>query len=119
MGAGRLKQLLPYGDRTAVRRCVESLREAGIDCIVAVIAPREDLRAAFSGLSVRLVANADSESDMRTSVCLGLGALAEEAGAILICLADHPLVRASTIRALNEPSSGLTTALTAYRAAVT
>jgi len=100
MGAGRLKQLLPYGDRTAVRRCVDSLREAGIEDIVAVVAPREDLRAAFAGLQVRLVANADPESDMRTSVLLGLGALGADAGAVLICLADHPLVRGTTIRAL-------------------
>lgn len=100
MGAGRLKQLLPYGDRTAVRRCVESIREGGFDRIVAVLAPREDLRAAFGGLPVRLVTNADPESDMRTSVQLGLGAIGEEVDAVLICLADHPLVRAATIRKL-------------------
>jgi len=100
MGAGRLKQLLPYGDRTAVRRCVETIREGGVERIVAVIAPREELRAAFAGLSARLVENPDPESDMRTSVHLGLGALGLDAGAVLICLADHPLVRAATIRAL-------------------
>ena len=100
MGAGRLKQLFPYGDRTAVRRCVESLREGGVERIVAVIAPREDLRAAFVGLPARLVPNPDPESDMRASVQLGLGALGDEADAVLICLADHPLVRAATIRAL-------------------
>jgi molybdenum cofactor cytidylyltransferase len=100
MGAGRLKQLLPYGDRTAVRRCVETIREGGIERIVAVTAPRDDLRAAFGGLPARLVANPDPESDMRTSVLLGLGALDTEADVVLICLADHPLVRAATIRAL-------------------
>jgi CTP:molybdopterin cytidylyltransferase MocA len=100
MGAGRLKQLLPYGDRTAVRRCVDSLREAGVERVVAVVAPREELRAAFAGLSARLVENPDPESDMRTSVHLGLGALGADAGAVLICLADHPLVRPATIRAL-------------------
>jgi len=100
MGAGRLKQLLPYGDRTAVRRCVETVRESGVERIVAVIAPREDLRAAFAGLPVRLVENPDAESDMRTSVQLGLRALGEETVAVLICLADHPLVRTATIRAL-------------------
>jgi molybdenum cofactor cytidylyltransferase len=78
------------------------IREAGVDRIVAVIAPREDLRAAFEGLPVRLVANADPESDMRMSVHLGLGALGEDADAVLVCLADHPLVRAATIRALAE-----------------
>jgi CTP:molybdopterin cytidylyltransferase MocA len=100
MGAGRLKQLLPYGDRTAVRRCAETLREGGVDRIVAVIAPRGDLRAAFAGLPVHLMENADPESDMRASVQIGLGALGGEDDAILICLADHPLVRAATIRAL-------------------
>ena len=29
MGAGRLEQMLPYGDCTAVRRCVERVREGG------------------------------------------------------------------------------------------
>ena len=100
MGGGRLKQLLPYGDRTAVRRCVESIRLAGVERIVAVIASREDLRAAFGGLPVQLVSNPDPESDMRASVQLGLGALGGEDGAVLICLADHPLVHATTVRAL-------------------
>ena len=100
MGAGRLKQLLPYGDRTAVRRCVDSLCEAGVGLIVAVIAPREELRAAFAGLAVRLVENPDPVSDMRSSVQLGLGALGGDVGAVLICLAAPPLVRAATIRAL-------------------
>ncbi len=99
MGA-RLKQLLPYGERTAVRRCVETIREGGIERIVAVVSPREDLRAAFAGLPVRLVVNADPESDMRSSVRVGLETLDEDAEAVLICLADHPLVRAATIRAL-------------------
>jgi molybdenum cofactor cytidylyltransferase len=100
MGAGRLKQLLPYGDRTAVRRCVESIREGGVELVAAVVAPREDLRAAFDGLPVRLVENPDPESELRTSVHLGLGALDGDGDAILICLADHPLVCAATIRAL-------------------
>jgi len=100
MGAGRLKQLLPYGDRTAVRRCVDSIREGGVELIAAVVAPRGDLRAAFDGLSVRLVENADPESELRPSVHLGLGALDGDGDAVLICLADHPLVRAATIRAL-------------------
>jgi CTP:molybdopterin cytidylyltransferase MocA len=100
MGGGRLKQLLPYGDRTAVRLCVESVHEAGVERIVAVIAPREDLRAALEGLPVRLVENANPESDMRTSVLLGLGALDALTDVVLICLADHPLVRAATIRKL-------------------
>lgn len=100
MGAGRLKQLLPYGDRTAVRRCVESLGAGGVGRIVAVVAPREDLRAAFDGLPVQLVANDDPDSDMRTSVQIGIAALGAAPAAVLICLADHPLVRAATIRAL-------------------
>lgn len=100
MGAGSLKQLLPYGERTAVRRCVESLREGGVERIVAVVSPRADLRAAFDGLPVRLAVNADPESDMRASVHVGLAALESDTGAVLICLADHPLVRAATIRAL-------------------
>jgi CTP:molybdopterin cytidylyltransferase MocA len=100
MGAGRLKQLLPYGERTAVRRCVDAIREGGVGRVVAVIAPRADLRAAFDGLAVRLVENADPDSDMRESVRLGLAALPAEADAVLLCLADHPLVRPATIRAI-------------------
>jgi molybdenum cofactor cytidylyltransferase len=76
------------------------IRAGGIGEVVAVIAPRADLRAAFAGLSARLVENPDPESDMRESVRLGLGALDMGAGAVLVCLADHPLVRAATIRAL-------------------
>jgi hypothetical protein len=62
MGAGRLEQLLTYGDRTAVRRCVDSFREDGVELVAAVVAPREDLRDAFDGLPVRLVESADPEA---------------------------------------------------------
>jgi CTP:molybdopterin cytidylyltransferase MocA len=98
---GRCKPLLPLGERPVIRHLVDTLFEAGLDAVVVVTgAEGAAIGRALAGLAVILVGNPDPESDMAGSLRCGLRASPEDATALLVCLADHPLVSAATVRAL-------------------
>ena len=95
----RIKQLLPPPDRPAIRRCLESLFAGGVSGVTVVIAPDGPVATAVQDLPVRIVCNDDRASDMAGSVRAGLAAT-EPGRALLVCLADHPLVTSGTIAAI-------------------
>src|SRR5512145_1900752 len=98
---GRCKPLLPLGERPVIRHLVDTLFEAGINAVVVVTgAEGPAIGRALAGLAVTLVGNPDPESDMAGSLRLGLRGGPDDATALLVCLADHPLVSAATIRTL-------------------
>lgn len=94
---GRLKQLLPFADRPAVGCCLDAIGAAGVSEIVAVLGPGAAEISAVIGPQARVVINSQPESQMADSVRVGLEALGPAAEAVLICLADHPLVSSDTI----------------------
>ena len=100
---GKLKQLLPLADRSAIHHCIDAISAAGIGDITVVIGPgHEEIRRAVSGFPVRIAVNGKRESEMAESVRTGLSVAAADCSGVLISLADHPLVSADTIRMLVE-----------------
>ena len=98
---GRPKQLLPLGDRPAVRYCCERILAAGIGDVAVVVGPQgEEIATALHGLAVTVVENEDRESEMADSVRIGLRALPERYTAVLICLADQPLTSTETLKTI-------------------
>lgn len=98
---GRLKQLLPLGKKTVIDHCIDSLVRAGIREIITVIAQdTAALREALEKRPVVIVVNRTPGSDMAESVKSGLSMVSPDASGILVCLADHPLVTAATIKRL-------------------
>jgi molybdenum cofactor cytidylyltransferase len=98
---GRCKPLLPLGERPVIRHLVDTLLEVGLDAVIVVTgAEGAAIDRALAGLAVTLVDNPEPESDMAGSLRLGLRASPDDATALLVCLADHPLVSAATIRVL-------------------
>jgi molybdenum cofactor cytidylyltransferase len=95
---GRLKQLLPLGDRAVLRHTIDALCQAGVHEIVVVRGPDPGrYAAALANSGARLVQNETPGSEMADSVRLGLGQVDRAAfSGILVCLADHPLVLAET-----------------------
>jgi molybdenum cofactor cytidylyltransferase len=94
-------QIFEELERPAIRRLVGTLFEAGIDPVIVVTgAEGTAIGRALAGLSVKLVDNPDPKSDMAASLRLGLRAVPADATGLLVCLADHPLVSAATVRAL-------------------
>lgn len=98
---GSSKQLLPLGPKPVIRHSLDSIIASGVtDIIVVLGADSEAIAQAIAGLPVRTVYNRDPQSDMAGSVRLGLREVGPASTGVLICLVDHPLVSAHTIKAL-------------------
>ncbi len=98
---GRPKPLLPLGDQPVIRRCLQTLRSAGINDITVVLGHgAAEVEKTLGDLPLTLVKNPDGKSDMAGSIRVGLHELSAETTGVLVCLVDHPLVCAATIGTL-------------------
>jgi len=98
---GQQKQLLPFNDRTIIEHCINSVIEAGISDVVVVLGTEgKEISKTIRALPVTVAVNDVPESDMAESVRVGLKTVMNDPTGILICLADHPLVRPETVKAL-------------------
>ena len=96
---GQTKQLLKLGDKTVIRRCIDTLVGGGVNEILVVIAAcRGGLAPHLRGLPVSIAVNETPYSDMAESVRVGLKQLRHYTSPVLVCLSDHPLVAAETVR---------------------
>ncbi len=100
---GRSKQLLPLDGQPAILRCLESILAAGVGEVTVVVGPGgEEVEKAVRHLPVTIARNRIVGSDMAQSVRTGLARLRGTVSGVLVCLADHPLVTADTLRLLAE-----------------
>lgn len=95
---GRLKQVLPWGDRTVVEAAVDAaLGAPDVNEVVVVLGHEaEVVRAALMSRprpGMRIVVNADYHLGMLSSVKAGVRALTAEAEAFLVAPADQPGLR--------------------------
>ncbi len=99
---GRLKPLLPLGDKPVLRHSLDVLSEAGVSEIVVVCgADPGQYQTAVGDSGARLVPNRMPASEMADSLRLGLEQLdTVTCSGVLVCLADHPLVAAGTCRSM-------------------
>jgi molybdenum cofactor cytidylyltransferase len=98
---GAFKPLLPFGNSTVLDTSIANLRDGGADDIVVVVGHRADaIREHLAKSNVTFVDNYDPDSVMSVSIGLGVRALSENTGAVLISPADHPAVTAEVTRAL-------------------
>ena len=95
---GRPKLFLPYQGGTIVGSLVASLRAAGVERIVLVIAPGdEELRAWAEASGLIVAVNPEPERGMLSTIQEGLAALGPVSETLLISPADLPAVRPETI----------------------
>lgn len=100
---GTSKQLLLLGNRPVIRHCADALAAAGMQDLVVVAGAEQTACAeALRGADARIVTNNVPGSQMADSVRTGLRAVDETVSGVLVCLADHPLVRSDTYRAIIE-----------------
>lgn len=101
---GGPKQLVMYDGETLVRRAALAASNAGANPVVVVLgADAKMVEAALAGLpSVKTVHNPQWKTGLASSLNIGVGALldAEPCDAVLITLADQPLVDASVLKRL-------------------
>ncbi|MEO8335852.1 MAG: nucleotidyltransferase family protein [bacterium] len=85
--------------KAVIRWSAESL--SAVDAVYVIIPPGADaITQALSRLDVRFVVNLGRQEGMASSIRAGIAALPAEADAVLIALADQPLVPAHVVRAL-------------------
>jgi len=94
----KFKPLLPFGSTTVIESCVSNLRAADVSEIVVVLGHRaEAVREKLESASVAFVTNPNPDSEMSTSIVLGVDALTDIARAVLITPVDHPAFRPEVI----------------------
>jgi len=99
---GAYKPLLPFGGKTVSACCIESLRAAGVGEIVVVTGYRgKELRKELQPYAVRFAENPGyAANQMFDSVCIGLRALPEACGRIVILPIDMPAILPETVKKL-------------------
>lgn len=88
---GGHKLLLPWGDGTVLRHVAQTA-VAAAPTLVVLPPDAPALAAAVAGLDLRVVINAQPDRGMASSLVVALEALDDQAGAVLIALADMPAI---------------------------
>ncbi len=97
----RPKSLLELGGVPLVRRLLIALSGAGVDEVVVVLGHHAELiEPVVQTFPVTLVRNMNPDAGQVSSQRLGLAALSSKLDAVLVVLADQPLINAQDITAL-------------------
>ena len=101
---GAFKPLLPFGNTTVIRSCINYLRAGGVRNVVVVTGHRAaELKASLAYLSsLQFVINPDPESEMSASIACGVRALPTSTKAVLIALSDQPAIPATVVQSIIE-----------------
>jgi len=101
---GRPKQLLRFAGTTLLRSTVQAAADSGCSaCVVVLGARAEAMRPELAGLSVEAVINDDWARGIGTSIRRGIAHLAAHPNpprAVMLMLADQPLVTGEVLRRL-------------------
>ena len=100
MGAAN-KLLQPVGGAPMLARVVEAVCQSKVaETVVVTGHQAEAVQGALAGAGVAFVHNPHYRDGLSTSLAAGLGVLAIDTDAVLVCLGDMPLVTAAQINAL-------------------
>jgi molybdenum cofactor cytidylyltransferase len=99
MGAPN-KLLMPIGGEPLVRRSLRLYSDIARRVVVVFGHEAERVQAALDGLAYAGVFNENYQAGQQSSVSAGLGAAGSSADAVLVALADQPLLTGSDIQAL-------------------
>jgi molybdenum cofactor cytidylyltransferase len=98
---GQSKLLMPFGDKSLIEHAVDTLKASDVDEIVVVLGHEADqVRSRLERRRVNFVHNPDYREGLSTSVRAGMSAVAKGADAIMIYLADQPLIQPDEISRL-------------------
>jgi len=98
---GRPKPLLQLGGVPLIRRNLIALSGAGVDEVAVVLGHRADeVELALLDFPVTIVRNPDYERGQMSSMHSGVAALSARLDAIIVAVADQPLLNAEDVIAL-------------------
>ena len=94
----RPKCLLERDGQALIRRTAQCLLDAGIQDLVVVLGHyAQEIAPALAGLAVTVVINPHPEQGIISSQRLGLQNVSASCGAVVMCLADQPLIETQDI----------------------
>jgi molybdenum cofactor cytidylyltransferase len=103
---GRPKLALSVRGESMIRRAARAALASRCREVIVVLGQHAEVyRPLLDGLHVRLVDNPDPGEGMGSSIRTGVGALAPDAGGVVILLADQPFVSAAAIDRLIETAA--------------
>ncbi len=95
------KLLMKFNDRPMIEHVVKTLNESCLDKIIVVTGfEAEQIKNALNGYDSSFVDNPDYEQGLSTSLIAGLRSVDEMTDAVIICLADMPMVTSEGIKQL-------------------
>jgi len=98
---GRNKLLLPFGGKPMIAHVIDTLLASDVDEIIVVLGHEsERVKEAIGEREVKLVENLQYRNGLSTSINAGLAAISSGASAIMIYLADQPLIEPEEVNFL-------------------
>ena len=109
---GRLKALLPFGNRTVIEQVLHPLLQSDLVSITVVLGHRaEEIAAVLKALPVHLVTNPHYRDGMTTSVQAALRHITPLPDAYLLALVDQPQLGLTPVQrvltAFNQTDKGV------------
>jgi|GEM_PF-76375 xanthine dehydrogenase accessory factor len=100
---GQPKLLLPFGDSTIIQTVIQNTVKSLVSNVVVVLGShREEIMEKISGENISIADNPDFASGMLSSVQAGLRKLPAGTGAVMILLADQPMITQATIEKMAD-----------------
>lgn len=100
---GKPKQLMPLGKSTLLEQAIDNLLNSSVDETIVVLGHKaREISQAIAKKRVRIALNPDYKQGMSTSIIAGLKQVDRRSRAVMLALADQPLVESGTINQLIE-----------------
>ena len=100
---GEPKLLLPFGNSTILEQAVDNLLNSRVDEVIVVLGDRaQEMIKRIANRPVKVAINPVYHEGMGTSIVSGLSLIDNKALAVMLVLADQPLIDSETINKLIE-----------------
>jgi len=98
---GKPKQLMPLGKSTVLEQAIDNLLNSKVSKVIVVLGYRaEEMIKVVAIKPVKIAINRAYQQGMSTSIVTGLNQVGDEAQAVMLALADQPLIDSKTINRL-------------------
>lgn len=100
---GKPKLLLPFNDSTILEQSVDNLLNSRVDEVIVVVGNKaREMTEKLAKRPVRIAVNPAYREGMSTSIVRGLSMIDRKTLAVMLVLADQPLIDKETINQLIE-----------------
>lgn len=100
---GKPKLLLPFGSSTILEQAIDNLLNSRVDEVIVIVGDRaQKMIDKIASRPVKIAINPLYHEGMGTSIVKGLSLINDKSQAVMLVLADQPLIDSATINKLIE-----------------